>query len=300
MTFQSLKIGDVGEEVKTLKRMLRDAGYEIREGDVFDEETEGAVKEYQSSRGLNATGEAELKTVMRLFSDAGKEEKMNTKEMVSHLESVRPGDYESAYTQEIDRLLDQVMNREAFSYDPASDPMYQRYKDQYVYMGKRAMNDAIGQASSLSGGYGNSFAESAGAQAYQNYLAELSGGMDDMYKLALNAYELETDRMEGELAHLNRADQTAYERYLNDLQAYNDALDYYYQKLMDEQEQENWLYKNTKKSGGGGSAKEEETVKPNILTQSEFLRRKAAGAESLMRYPNYAAYQSAMNKKYSA
>ena len=66
--------------------------------------------------------------------------------------------------------LNNLTNREAFKYDLSNDQLYQQAKDQYQQMGKTAMADTIGQASAMTGGYGNSYATTAGSQAYQNYL----------------------------------------------------------------------------------------------------------------------------------
>ncbi|MBQ1256869.1 MAG: hypothetical protein IIX93_06310 [Clostridia bacterium] len=194
------------------------------------------------------------------------------------------------------------MSRDDFSYDPDTDPMYMKMKDEQVYLGKRAMNDAMGTASALSGGYANSFAATAGEHAYQDYMAQLAGGMNDMYQLALSAYDAETGRMESELKALKDAEEKAYERYINDVNEYTEALEYYYKKLLDEQEQANWLMKNTppKYTGGSTPKEEDDDKKPaNILTPSEFLRRKVAGSKDLKSYATYSDYASAMKKKYA-
>ena len=64
-------------------------------------------------------------------------------------------------------------------------------------MGKTAMADTIGQASAMTGGYGNSYATTAGSQAYQSYLQQLNNNIADYYNLALGAYNSETDRLQG-------------------------------------------------------------------------------------------------------
>ena len=44
----------------------------------------------------------------------------------------------------LDKKVDDYMNREKFDYDIASDPAYQRYKEQYTGLGKMAAEDAMG------------------------------------------------------------------------------------------------------------------------------------------------------------
>ncbi len=300
MAYSVMKLGDAGEDVRTLRSLLRGAGFKLEDGDVFDEETTQAVSEYQKANGLPSTGEAGANTWARLAAGVvtSMPSDLDTPGRVAYLETNRPGDYVSDYAAEIDRLLEQILSREAFSYDPATDPMYQRYKDQYMYMGKRAMNDAIGQASALSGGYANSYAQSAGQQAYQDYLAKLTGGIPDLYELALKAYDAQTGLIETQLSALTDAEKQAYQRYLDELDAYNDALDYYYKKMLDEQ-------KYARSRGGSSDERVQQgtletvfDIQPNILTQSEFTRRKQAGASSLSGYKSYQDYVNAMKKKY--
>ena len=304
MAYAGMKIGDSGESVKTLKQLLKGAGYTLTDDDLFDEDTYKAVKEYQSANGLNADGEAGASTWAKLAGSvvSSVPKGAGTKESVSYLESNRPKAYASDYTQRIDDLVNTILTREDFSYDPSSDPMYQKYKDTYMYLGKRAMNDAVGAASALSGGYVNSFAQTQGQQAYQDYLAQLTGGIPEMYALALEAYDAKTGQMQSALKALTDSEQRAYDRYLDDLDEYNKALSYYYDKLQDEQAQSNWEKKNApKKSSSSSSAskpREEETLS-NILTPSEFLKRKVAGSKELSAYATYRDYSEAMKKKYS-
>ena len=129
----------------------------------------------------------------------------------------------------------------------------------YAYLGRRAMNDARGAAAGLSGGYDNSFAEAAGQQAYQNSLAQLTDSLPELYQLALSAYQTEGDRLSGALKTLTDADDTAYRRYRDDVSDYEAALKYYYQKLKDEQNQENWEFKNKPRaSGSRGPSREKQ------------------------------------------
>ena len=80
-----------------------------------------------------------------------------------------------------------------------------------------------------------------------------------MYQLALSAYQTEGDRLSGALKTLTDADDAAYRRYRDDVSDYEAALKYYYQKLKDEQNQENWEFKNKPRSSGGrGSSQEKQ------------------------------------------
>lgn len=107
----------------------------------------------------------------------------------------RPEDYQSQYKGTIDNLLDQIVNRKEFSYDFNADPLYQNYKNQYMQAGKTAMKDTIAQASALTGGYGNTYAETAGSQAYQNYLKQLNDRIPELQRLAMEKEQMDQQNL---------------------------------------------------------------------------------------------------------
>lgn len=121
--------------------------------------------------------------------------------------------FNSNYNAQLTSLLNQVMNRDKFQYDINNDMLYQQAKDQYVLNGRRAMQDTIGQASAMTGGYGNSYAASAGNQAYQQWLTQLAGIAPEYYDRALSAYQAEGDRLNNQYSMLANQDQIDYGRY---------------------------------------------------------------------------------------
>ena len=93
---------------------------------------------------------------------------------------------QAKYDPYYDHLLDQMVYRDEFDYDPNEDIVFQSYKDQYNREGDRAMRNAIGSMSGLTGGYANSAAVTAGAQQRQYWGDQL---MDRIPELAAQAYE---------------------------------------------------------------------------------------------------------------
>ena len=79
---------------------------------------------------------------------------------------------------------DQFANREPFKFDVNSDPLYEQLKDQYVQQGKLAAMDTMGQAATLTGGYGSSYAQSVGQQTYNQYMSQLNSAIPDLYESA--------------------------------------------------------------------------------------------------------------------
>lgn len=128
-----------------------------------------------------------------------------------------PGAYESTWQGQIDSLLNGILNREKFSYNQDADPMYRQYRDSYVNQGRNAMRDTMGQAAALSGGYGSSYAQTAGQQAYQNQLQQLHSTVQpQLYKMALAAWNAENDAANNRLAALQQAENAAYNRWSDD------------------------------------------------------------------------------------
>lgn len=76
-----------------------------------------------------------------------------------------------------------------FSYDFNQDALYQQYKDKYIKQGKMAMQDTMGQAAAITGGYGNSYAATVGNQAYQASLENLNDVIPELYQMAYNMHQ---------------------------------------------------------------------------------------------------------------
>ena len=120
-------------------------------------------------------------------SDAVKQAKANYQQYLSQ----KPGAYQSAWQTQLDDTLNKILNREKFSYDLNGDALYQQYKDQYTLQGQQAMMDTMGQAAAMTGGYGNSYAQTVGQQTYQGYLQQLNDKVPELYQLALDKYNQE-------------------------------------------------------------------------------------------------------------
>ena len=88
----------------------------------------------------------------------------------------------------LDGIIQKILNREDFSYDLNGDALYQQYKDKYIQQGKMAMQDTMGQAAAMTGGYGNSYAATVGNQAYQASLENLNDIVPELYQMAYDKY----------------------------------------------------------------------------------------------------------------
>ena len=89
---------------------------------------------------------------------------------------------------------DDIAGRE-FSYNYMSDPLYQMYREQYTADGQRAMKDAMAESAILTGGYGKSWAQSAGQQAFDYYMGKLNAIIPELRAAAYSEWrdDLEDD-----------------------------------------------------------------------------------------------------------
>jgi hypothetical protein len=120
-------------------------------------------------------------------SDAVKQAKANLDAQISQ----KPGAYQSQWQTQLDDTLKKIQNREKFNYNINADALYQSYKDKYVRQGQQAMQDTMGQAAALTGGYGSSYGQNAGQQAYNAYLQNLGDVVPELYEIARSRYDQE-------------------------------------------------------------------------------------------------------------
>ena len=137
----------------------------------------------------------------------------------------KPGAYQSQFQAGIDDLLGQIQNRPEFQYDVNADALYQQVAQNYMQQGQKAMMDTMGQAAALTGGYGNSYAETAGQQAYNNHLLGLTEMVPQFQQMALQQYQMEGDELMDRYALMQQQEETAYGRYQDDLNRYYAELD---------------------------------------------------------------------------
>ncbi|HWQ51341.1 MAG TPA: hypothetical protein VN369_05990 [Terriglobales bacterium] len=100
----------------------------------------------------------------------------------------------SGYGGNIDKLLRRYLNRDPFSYDYTTDPLYQQYADQYTRLGDLAMKDTLGQVSARTGGLASTYATAASQGAYDSYMQALAAKIPELYSLAYSMYQDEGDR----------------------------------------------------------------------------------------------------------
>ena len=208
--------------------------------------------------------------------------------------------------------LSQYQNRDPFSYDFNSDALYNQYKDQYIQQGQMAMMDTMGQAAAMTGGYGNSYAQTVGQQMYNQYLGQLNEVMPELYGMAYDRYNQEgQDMLNMYDLYMGRANDN-YNRHMDTVALwenevamardnYNTLLDEYIgaydQNYQEGQDAKNWDYKATQDAK---SEKEANYNKLANLIQSAGYspsaeELKAAGMTSAEAKALKDAYTSSIN-----
>ena len=152
--------------------------------------------------------------------------------------------YKSKYEERLSDALDRMTNREKFNYDFNADPMYQMYKDQYTKLGNEAAQNAAANVSALTGGYGNSYAATAAAQANQQYLTKLNEQIPALYENALRKYQMEGNDLKDAYSALGDAENREYSKYRDEVadNQWREQFDYGKErdKVSDEQWQKNF------------------------------------------------------------
>lgn len=129
--------------------------------------------------------------------------------------------YAGTFDEQLSDLYDRIQNREDFSYDMKADPLYQQYKDSYVRQGKLAMKDTMGQAAALTGGYGSSYGQQVGQQAYDSYLQKLGDVVPELYSAAYQRYRDDGNDLLTQYGLVGQQRDTEYSRYRDALGDYN-------------------------------------------------------------------------------
>lgn len=242
MAYQQVSYGSRGSDVAELQKKLNENGYQLDVDGVFGSKTKSAVQDYQRKNSLDVDGIAGEKTwgSLNKVQDAGGEDAyVEAVQKLQQSQKQMP-QYSASYDDQMNELFQKIMNREKFSYNPNSDAMYQQYRDLHMQQGQQAMQDTMGQAAGLTGGYGSSYSQNAGQQAYHAYLQQLNEVVPELYGEAAERYEREGDALYNQYAMLGDLRDTEYGRYQDAYDRYMQEQAFEYQKERDKIADEQW------------------------------------------------------------
>ena len=191
---------------------------------------------------LEALGLSDYNTTLYDDTDQGKAAKdayQNMQTSVLGTYNPKTGKYEGGYgpftfskAQDMTDTYNAYKGYGPFSYDVNKDALYQQYADKYIQQGKMAMADTMGRAAAMTGGYGNSYAQTAGQQQYQASLDNLNDIIPQLYQMALQRYQMGKQDLLDQYNMLEGEYQREYGEYTDDYNKQLDALgmlssDYY-------------------------------------------------------------------------
>lgn len=251
--YTTLQNGSRGAEVKKLQESLVAAGYNVTADGQYGPKTAAAVRKYQQDNGLSVDGMAGEQTLGKLYQVKATQPKAEEKGKTSaapaapdysayeydattddaymqalavlqEAEKAAPT-YAGTYDTKLEEIYDKIVNRDKFKYDVNGDALYQQLAAQYQQQGKLAMEDTMGQAAALTGGYGNSYAVGAGNQAYQGYLQKINEMVPELHDAALARYNADGEALVDEYALTGDLRDEEYGRYQYELNLYLQDVD---------------------------------------------------------------------------
>jgi peptidoglycan hydrolase-like protein with peptidoglycan-binding domain len=240
----TLQMGAKGDETKRWQEFLNTQGYNLTVDGDFGVKTDAATKDYQQKNGIGVDGIVGEKTWGKAgyklspsmtnfeyqdFSYDDYAESDTVTQAKSALDaqlSQKPGEYKSQWQTQLDDTINKILNREKFSYDLNGDALYQQYKDKFTQQGKMAMQDTMGQAAAMTGGYGNSYAQSVGQQAYNAQLENLNDIVPELYQMAYDRYNQEGQDLYNQYSMLGAQEQQDYGRHRDSVGDWQTERDY--------------------------------------------------------------------------
>lgn len=162
----------------------------------------------------------------------------------NQIQAQKPGAYQSRYSGMLDNIMQQINNPKEFKYEFNGDNLFRGYADLYNQYAKQGMQDAMGQAAALTGGYGNSYAQAVGQQQYQQAMLPLYDKGLELYDRAYQGYR---DRIGDKYNRYNllaNADQTDYGRYRDTVGDWQTEENQAYNRYMDAQNMDYQQYQD--------------------------------------------------------
>lgn len=212
------------------------------------------------TEGLNQYADDEIQAEMWDYITAN----LN-KPQQSFTHDVAQPTYESSYSQRIDDMLNQILNREKFDYSAEADPLYQQYRTMYTREGDRSRDDTLAAVASGAGGM-NSYAVTAAQQASDYHMSQLADKIPELYQLAYDMYLNDIDLQMQDLGLLQEMDNIQYGRYRDTMSDWRNDRDFAYGVYRDDVADNQWetsfnygmeqdaLDRNAEKTSGGGNS----------------------------------------------
>ena len=130
------------------------------------------------------------------------------------------GTFKAPYGTQLNRTVNAI-NNSKFTYDVNRDAIYDQYKEQFTNMGLGAMQEAQADATALTGGFANSYAQSAGQSAFNSYMAQLREVIPQLYSQSRTNYDADLANMYNKANLYSNLNNQKYQEWTD---RYNQAL----------------------------------------------------------------------------
>lgn len=134
----------------------------------------------------------------------------------SWLDKLGDSNYNYDQSGQISAKLDALLNRTPFSYDAASDPLYQQYRKQYTREADRSAEDVLGKAAVMTGGMPSTAAVAASQQASDYQMSQMTDKIPELQQLAYSMYQNGLNADRADLNTLIGLEDNNYNRWLSD------------------------------------------------------------------------------------
>ncbi len=273
------------EDVKKLQVQLNSQGAGLEVDGIYGPETNAAYESYGAmtesapeaaySAGIGSAAEKMVYYAQGYIPSGAVQD---AEKAYLAMLGEKPEAFTSQYDEALEALYDSMQGMGEFSYDLNGDALYRQYRDSYLRQGRLAMEDTMGQAAALTGGYGNTYAETAGSQAYDEYLQKLGYRIPELYELALERYQMQGAQLQDRFETLYGLRQDEFDAYRSaydawesqveqsrawweslreaDYETWSDALDYWTDRADAEQEAVQAAAGGSGSSGSGSGGKQ--------------------------------------------
>ena len=156
------------------------------------------------------------------------------REQLKNVEGERPDPFKSKYEAQISSLLDGIYGEKKFSYtgkDLQNDDLYKMYAQRYTDSARRAMQDTMANAQAQSGGYGSTYAQQVGQQAYDTTMGGLNDKALEFRDKAYQMYRDDRANRYNQLQAFQGQDNTDYSRYRDTVSDWMNDRNYYLNAL---------------------------------------------------------------------
>ena len=141
------------------------------------------------------------------------------KAKIENWEKERPKSYKSAYSQSIDSIVEELLSMK-FDGNIENDPLFNLTRDESIKQGLLAMEDTLGKALSMTGGYANSYAQSAAQGAYAKELSGYTQLIPELYEAAYDRFSDERESVKDAVKLLRSLDDSDFDRYTDMMKQY--------------------------------------------------------------------------------